>query len=106
MGEKPAHGIAKKFSGSWAALTPLHGTHRSGTVSERMEVTKLLADWNRGDRSALEKIVPLVYDELHHIASCVLAHGAPPTLQSTALVNEAYIRLASKASVSWQDRTH
>ena len=71
-----------------------------------MEVTRLLAEWNRGDRSALEKLVPLVYDELHQIAGRVLVHRPPQTLQCTDLVNEAYLRLASKHSVAWNDRTH
>src|SRR4051794_34333327 len=72
-----------------------------------MDVTRLLAEWNHGDRAALDKLVPLVYDELHRIASRQLAsRGGPHTLQSTALVNEAYIRLASKSSVAWNDRTH
>jgi RNA polymerase sigma factor (TIGR02999 family) len=71
-----------------------------------VEVTRLLAEWNHGDRSALEKLVPLVYDELHQIAGRVLVHRPPQTLQCTDLVNEAYLRLASKVSVAWQDRTH
>jgi RNA polymerase sigma factor (TIGR02999 family) len=72
-----------------------------------MDVTRLLAEWNHGDRAALDKLVPLVYDELHRIASRQLAsRGGPHTLQSTALVNEAYMRLASKSSVAWNDRTH
>lgn len=71
-----------------------------------VEVTRLLAEWNRGDRSALEKLVPLVYDELHQIAGRVLVHRPPQTLQCTDLVNEAYLRLASKHTVAWNDRTH
>jgi RNA polymerase sigma factor (TIGR02999 family) len=72
-----------------------------------MDVTRLLAEWNQGDRAALDKLVPLVYDELHRIASRQLAaRSGPHTLQSTALVNEAYIRLAAKSSVAWNDRTH
>jgi RNA polymerase sigma factor (TIGR02999 family) len=71
-----------------------------------VEVTRLLAEWSEGDRTALEKLVPLVYDELHQIASRLLVHRAPQTLQSTDLVSEAYLRLASKPSVAWQDRTH
>jgi len=72
-----------------------------------MDVTRLLAEWNQGDRAALDKLVPLVYDELHRIARRQLAsRNGPQTLQSTALVNEAYIRLASKSSVAWNDRTH
>src|SRR5262245_11861355 len=72
-----------------------------------MDLTRLLAEWNQGDRAALDKLVPLVYSELHRIASRQLANrGGPHTLQSTALVNEAYLRLAAKSSVSWNERTH
>jgi RNA polymerase sigma factor (TIGR02999 family) len=71
-----------------------------------MDVTQLLSEWNRGDRSALDRLVPIVYDELHQIASRQLASQAPQTLQSTALVNEAYLKLAGKASVAFNDRAH
>jgi RNA polymerase sigma factor (TIGR02999 family) len=71
-----------------------------------MNVTQLLAEWNRGDRSALDRLVPIVYSELHQIAARQLSGQGPQTLQSTALVNEAYLRLAGKSSVDFQDRTH
>jgi RNA polymerase sigma factor (TIGR02999 family) len=81
-------------------------TGKSADNGWTVEVTRLLAEWNRGDRSALQKLVPLVYDELHRIAGRALIHQAPQTLQCTDLVNEAYLRLASKDSVAFQDRTH
>ena len=71
-----------------------------------MDVTRLLAEWSGGDRSALDRLVPFVYDELHQIAKRHLASRGPQTLQSTALVNEAYLRLAGKSNVSFHDRTH
>jgi RNA polymerase sigma factor (TIGR02999 family) len=79
---------------------------RSSDNYSTVEVTRLLAEWNRGDRSALQKLVPLVYDELHQIAGRVLIQRPLQTLQCTDLVNEAYLRLAKKDSVAFQDRTH
>jgi RNA polymerase sigma factor (TIGR02999 family) len=67
----------------------------------------LLEDWGNGDRQALEKLTPLVYDELHRLASRYLRQERPGhTLQSTALVNEAYLKLAGQHSVRWQNRAH
>lgn len=69
-------------------------------------ITALLRDWRDGDRQALEKLTPLVYDELRRIAAGYLrAERCGHTLQSTALVHEAYVRLVD-ADVGWQDRAH
>ena len=71
------------------------------------DVTMLLAAWSSGDKSALDKMMPLVYAELHHIARRAWsqqAHGN--TLQPTALINEAYLKLANAADASYQDRCH
>ena len=63
--------------------------------------------WRSGDQSALEKLMPLVYKELHRLASqCMRRERAGHTLQTTALVNEAYLRLANSSRVQWQDRAH
>ena len=71
------------------------------------EITRLLEDWGNGDRQALEKLTPLVYDELHRLASRYLRLERPGhTLQSTALVNEAYLKLAGQHSTRWQNRAH
>jgi RNA polymerase sigma factor (TIGR02999 family) len=70
-------------------------------------ITQLLLQWRRGDQSALEQLMPLVYDELHKLARrCMRRERAGHTLQTTALVNEAYLRLANSARVQWQDRAH
>jgi RNA polymerase sigma factor (TIGR02999 family) len=70
-------------------------------------VTQLLADWGAGDREALQRLIPIVYNELRRLAKGYLQHQPPgSTLQSTALVHEAYLRLAEKKEVQWQDRTH
>ena len=71
------------------------------------EVTQLLHAWSQGDQSALEKLLPLVYNELHRLARrYMVREGAGHTLQTTALVNEAYLRLVDVTGVEWQNRAH
>ncbi|HXK02381.1 MAG TPA: sigma-70 family RNA polymerase sigma factor [Verrucomicrobiae bacterium] len=70
-------------------------------------VTELLIDWSKGDRGALDRLMPLVYEELRGIARRHLNLEAhPQTLQSTALVHEAYLRLIDQNRVEWRDRAH
>ena len=70
-------------------------------------LTELLDDWQQGDRTALEKLTPLIYDELRRIAHrYVQRERNGHTLQTTALVNEAYLRLAEQQKVGWQNRSH
>jgi len=70
-------------------------------------VTELLQSWARGDRSALDRLVPLVHEELHRLAHRCMRHEQPGhTLQTTALVNEAYLRLVNADNVRWEDRSH
>jgi len=69
-------------------------------------VTELLELWSQGDQLALEQLVPLVYGELHRLAQRYMADERPGhTLQATALVNEAYVRLAGSAHTNWESRT-
>jgi len=71
------------------------------------QVTRLLVDWRNGDQGALEQLIPLVHEELRRVARRHMAHErAGHTLQATALVNEAYVRLIDIRQVNWQDRTH
>ncbi|HEU4388020.1 MAG TPA: sigma-70 family RNA polymerase sigma factor [Blastocatellia bacterium] len=71
------------------------------------ELTGLLAAWRDGDPDALSRIVPLVYDELRHLAHrYVRQQPHEHTLQTTALVHEAYLRLAGRDEVNWQNRAH
>jgi RNA polymerase sigma factor (TIGR02999 family) len=71
------------------------------------EITRLLADWGRGDRSALDRLAPLVHAELRRIARRQMRQERPGhTLQATALVNEAYLRLAGRDDFGWHDRAH
>jgi RNA polymerase sigma-70 factor (ECF subfamily) len=69
------------------------------------EVTQLLVDWGEGDQSALNKLIPLVYYELRRMAHRYMARESPDhTLQTTALVNDAYLRLSDQKSTNWQNR--
>ncbi len=71
------------------------------------EVTSLLRAWRGGDQGALDKLMPLVYAELHRLAHrCMLRERAGHTLQTTAVVNEAYIRLIDARQIEWKDRAH
>ena len=70
-------------------------------------VTGLLLAWNDGDESALEKLVPVVYQELHRLAKRQMQRERPDhSLQTTALINEAYLRLVDLRNVHWQNRAH
>src|SRR6267142_785658 len=71
------------------------------------DITQLLTDWNKGDRVALDKLMPLVYDELHRIAGRHLRRGRPDNIiQTTVLVHEAFLRLVDQKNVSFQNRVH
>jgi RNA polymerase sigma-70 factor (ECF subfamily) len=71
------------------------------------QVTQLLANWSDGDDAALEKLTPIVYEELRRLAHHYMAGQRPDhTLQTTALVNEAYLRLADQTSPSFANRSH
>jgi RNA polymerase sigma factor (TIGR02999 family) len=76
------------------------------SVSQQ-EVTQLLADWSHGDTAALAELTPLVYEELRRLAHHFMEGQRPEhTLQTTALVNEAYLRLADQTDPRWQNRAH
>jgi RNA polymerase sigma factor (TIGR02999 family) len=71
------------------------------------DVTALLQNWCRGEERALEELIPLVYDELQRLAHRYMVRERPDrTLQTSALVNEAYLRLIDARRVSWQNRAH
>jgi RNA polymerase sigma factor (TIGR02999 family) len=71
------------------------------------EITRLLRAWGGGDQAALDQLAPVVYGELHRLARRYMHRENPGnTLQTTALVNEAYLRLVDVTNVTWQDRTH
>jgi len=71
------------------------------------QVTQLLHAWSEGEPQALDRLTPLVYEELHRLARCHMAHERPGhTLQTTALVNEAYLELVDSVQADWQNRAH
>jgi RNA polymerase sigma factor (TIGR02999 family) len=72
-----------------------------------VEISGLLRAWGEGDQAALNRLTPLVYSELHEIAHRYMRQQLPGwTLQTTALVNEAYLRMVDVEGVRWQDRAH
>jgi RNA polymerase sigma factor (TIGR02999 family) len=79
----------------------------SDTVPSKAEVTQLLKAWGQGDDGALGRLIPLVQNELHRLARRYMSREQPDhTLQTTALVNEVYLRLVDMPQMSWQDRAH
>lgn len=71
------------------------------------EITRILKSWSGGNREAVDDLIPLVYDELHKVAAQYLRRQrSDHTLQPTALVNEAYLKLIDISDVNWQDRAH
>jgi RNA polymerase sigma-70 factor, ECF subfamily len=71
------------------------------------EVTQLLVAWRNGDQNARDELMPLVYQELHRLAHQYMSRERPGhTLQTSALVNEAFLRLADQRDVQWQNRAH
>src|ERR1700737_102961 len=83
--------------------------HGSGKppVSPPGDVTRLLMAWSQGDSKALEELIPIVYDELHRLAEQHLVRErAGHTLQPTAVVHEAYLKLVDQKRVTWKNRGH
>ena len=71
------------------------------------DISSLLHAWSEGDQNALERLTPVVYDELHRLARRYMRRERPGhSLQTTALVNEAYMRLLDYKRIEWQDRAH
>jgi RNA polymerase sigma factor (TIGR02999 family) len=76
-------------------------------IPSSQDITRLLVAWNNGDQTALEQLAPLVHQELHRLAKRKMAGEGPGhILQTTALVNEAYLRLIDWKNVNWQNRAH
>ena len=71
------------------------------------EITQLLMNWSQGDKAALDQLVPLVYLELRRLAKRHMDRENPAhTLQTSALINEAYLKLVDQQNVKWQNRAH
>lgn len=78
-----------------------------GSPEESAEITRLLKAWGRGDSAALDRLTPLVYDRLRRMARSYMRNERPGhTLQATALVNEAFLRLVETRNLDWTDRAH
>jgi RNA polymerase sigma-70 factor (ECF subfamily) len=76
-------------------------------VTSPQDLTQLLINWTNGDKAALDQMTPALYEELRRLARFFLANERPDhTLQPTALVHEAYIRLISQRQVDWRNRAH
>jgi RNA polymerase sigma factor (TIGR02999 family) len=76
-------------------------------VAKPNDITQLLLKWSKGSPAALEDLIPLIYPELRRLARRYMRQENPAhTLQTSALINEAYLRLAGQQSVEWQDRAH
>src|SRR5664279_1739787 len=80
---------------------------RDADLKSPEDVTELLQAWSRGDQSAFEQLAPIVYAELRRLARRYMARERPDhTLQPTALVHEAYMRLISDSAIDWKNRAH
>jgi RNA polymerase sigma factor (TIGR02999 family) len=78
-----------------------------GSSGKSAEITHLLKAWGRGDSAALDRLTPLVYEQLHRMARGYMRNERPGhTLQATALVNEAFLRLVDTRDLDWTDRAH
>jgi RNA polymerase sigma factor (TIGR02999 family) len=77
------------------------------TRPRQHNITQLLAEWSDGNQSALDELYPLVYDELHRLARRYMSRERKShTLQTTALINEAYVRMVDQRNVHWANRSH
>src|SRR3954463_5967111 len=102
---KPHHVLKKFFSGGGEHSKNYN--HGQLMRNETENVTNLLVAWSGGDAVALEQLMAIVYQELRRVANYQLAHERPNhTLDSAALVNEAYLRIIDQRHVSWQNRAH
>ena len=88
-------------------LEPLEGTALSERDTPSQEITAMLRAWGEGNRAVLDQLLPLVHHELHRQAHRYLRRErANHTLQTTALINEAYLKLVDQRAVQWQNRAH
>src|SRR6185295_963420 len=102
----------KNILSFYCQLRPMRMVLESATMTTLAKtagenLTELLHDWREGDKAALDRLTPLVYDELRRIAHrYVQRERDGHTLQTTALINEAYLRLAGADNIEWQSRAH
>jgi RNA polymerase sigma-70 factor (ECF subfamily) len=102
VGEKPLH--AELFN---IQAVNLFSQHCQVMAALTHEITELLLSWSNGDKTALEELTPLVYPELHRLAKRYMQRErSAHTLQTSALINEAYLRIVDQEKVEWHDRAH
>ncbi|HXI92827.1 MAG TPA: sigma-70 family RNA polymerase sigma factor [Blastocatellia bacterium] len=90
-----------------AVAALISGSYGCRMTQSPQEVTQLLVAWRNGDLQARDELMPLVYQELHRLAHQYMSRERPGhTLQTSALVNEAFVRLADQRDVQWQNRAH
>ena len=95
------------MNGDLTSANPAKAGQTSSVTADADQVTRLLANWGQGDEAALEKMTPIVYDELRRLAHRYMQGQRPDhTLQTTALVNEAYLRLVDQTTPSFANRSH
>jgi hypothetical protein len=105
----PCQKAREKTCGRIPAIPALRRANAKSRMpaSPNHEITDLLQAWNRGDEEALQKLTPLVYEELYRAAKrCVGRGRREQTLQTTALINELYLKVVDLRRVSWQNRAH
>ena len=91
----------------WVAMEKSKQAKKKQTTAPSGDVSKLLRAWSDGDPEALERLIPIVYDEMRRLARHYMRRERPGhSLQTTALVNEAYIRLVDYKRMQWQNRAH
>jgi RNA polymerase sigma factor (TIGR02999 family) len=93
--------IASGLKAAWFAFVIM-----SIGLTEAENLTRLLVAWGKGERSAFDELAPAIYGELRRIAACHMRRERSGSLQPTALVHEAYIRLLPQRGVPWQNRAH
>jgi len=101
------HVVSLLATGDGKRHRKLARAYNPGAVADDRPVTALLRAWRQGEDAALEQLIPLVHAELHRIARrCMAGQRVGHSLQPTALINEAYLRLLDVQQVNWQDRAH
>jgi RNA polymerase sigma-70 factor, ECF subfamily len=102
-GDVRCDGCPRKTVPPWGQ----QGAYNGWITEHPTNITALLLKWGQGDEAARERLIPLVHQELHQIARrCMAGERVGHSLQATALVNEAYVRLVDGKAVAWQDRAH
>jgi RNA polymerase sigma factor (TIGR02999 family) len=99
--------LGKRKNGGGTTIEPSLENRPVASLGKSAEITRLLKAWGRGDVAALDRLTPLVYEQLHRMARSYMRHEPPGhMLQATALVHEAFLRLVDTRDLAWTDRAH